>query len=137
MKKVLPFQKLMDYAGGKLTPLAEAEFEKLLLHDPVSAEIAEGLKAIYLNEQLDPEGLEKRLGKTERQLEKKIQFHSSLGNHLIELNRQLRLAAAVFAFVFSTSLLMIGGDFNFNGQHDIAAHQQGPYDLGMGMKIAP
>ena len=137
MKKVLPIEKLMDYADGKLPPAAEEEIENHLLHDPESTEIVEGLKAIYLNEQIGQEELADYFTKTERQLEKKIQFHSSMGNHLIELNRQLRLAAAVFAFVFSTSLLMIGGDFNFNGQQDIAAHQQGPYDLGMGMKIAP
>ncbi|MEZ4932690.1 MAG: hypothetical protein R2788_11285 [Saprospiraceae bacterium] len=134
-KKALPFELLMKYAEGTLCSEESEKVALLLAHDPEAVAIVNGLKAIYTNEGMDSNALEKSFLKTEKQLEKKIQLHSNFSNHLIELNRQLRMAAAVFFFIFSFSFLSAssGGENHYPG----STMQHGPYDLALGSKIAP
>lgn len=134
-KKALPFELLMKYAEGGLCSEESNKVAHFLAYDPETAAIVNGLKAIYVNERMDSKTLEKSFLKTEKQFEKKIQLHSNFSNHLIELNRQLRMAAAVFFFIFSfsfTSANSVGGN-HYTGN----VIQHGPYDLALGSKIAP
>ena len=135
MKKELPFETLMDYADGCLDAASTATAEALLREDQDAQELVDGLRAIYKNENLNSSDLQQEFKMMENKAERKIYLHSNFSNHLIELNRQLRTAAAVFLLIFSSSLLMSFSSIN-TGQQGVNI-QHGPYDLALGSKIAP
>ena len=134
-EKELPFTTLMAYADGSLPQKAAKNVESFLTENPESRKIVEGLQAIYDKEQLDAVSLELAFAKSERQLEKEIYLHSNFSTYFIELNRQLRMAAAVFALIISSSLLMGFASTELPVQG--TTEQHGPYDLASGSKIAP
>ena len=135
MKKELPFEKLMSYADGCLERAEAAHIASLLENDPISQELVEGLKAIYVKEGKDSRSLERGFVRMEKHFDRKIHTHTNFSNHLIDLNRQLRVAAAVFVLLISCSILMGFGTVNRGEKQNMEQH--GPYDLAMGSKIAP
>lgn len=135
MKKELPFNKLVLYAEGGLEAEETKLIDESLKNDPHSQEVVEGLKAIYANEEVNATTILDGFEKFEQQFEQQIYTHTKFSNHLIELNRQLRVAAAVFVLLVSCSFLM--GFVEVNQGEQIVIEEQGPYDLAMGSKIAP
>ncbi len=134
-EKILPFDTLLDYLEGKVNLPKSDQIQELLHQDVEAQELVEGLEAIYANEQLDREALESSFAKMELVIEEKIYSHKSFGNHLIDLNRQLRRAAALFILFFTFSFLVMEGLSNSN--YERPQVYSGPYDLAMGSKIAP
>lgn len=135
MQKVLSFKMLMKYAEGSLCLEESNKVALLLKQDPELAALVAGLRLIYSKEGMDSHALEKSFLNSEKQLEKKIHLHSNFSNHLIDLNRQLRMAAAVFFLIFSFSFLSASS--SLEDYYSIQTIQHGPYDLALGSKIAP
>ena len=135
MKRELPFETLMDYTHGLLAPAEMAMVEVMLNEDPEVRELVDGLKSLYSREGFDSNSLKESFSALERNVERRIYLHATFSNHLTELNRQLRAAAAVFLLLFSCSLLT--GFNSPNPTKTTIKIQHGPYDLALGSKIAP
>ena len=135
LQEKLPFEKLMAYADGSLPAEELVLVEVYINEDREAHELVDGLKAIYKQEQLDCLSVSQEFHDVERGIEKKIHLHANFSNHLIELNRQLRAAAAVFVLVFSCSFLM--GAASYEQVDQVQKEQPGPYDLALGSKVAP
>lgn len=98
-------------------------------------EINDGIKLVRQLEGIDSIRLESRFEAFEKSIERKIYLHKSFSNHLIELNRQLRSAAALFVIGITFSALVMGG-ITVGESHGFHP-SSGPYDLAMGSKVAP
>ncbi len=134
-ERILSFDTLMDYVDGKLEPSDSGQVKKLLNQDDEAQELVEGLEAIFANEQLDRAALETSFTKLENAIEDRIRLYGTFNNHVIELNRQLRSAAAIFVLGFTFSILLLGGlPESHSSQPQVYS---GPYDLALGSKIAP
>lgn len=135
MKKEIPFDTLMDYADGRLDAEAAAAVALFLETDPESRELVAGLRGIYAKENMGAAALRTSFEKAEARIEKRLQTRSEVSDHVIEVNRYLRRAAAIFALVATFPLLIKATEL---GNHDfVAATNNGPYELAGGSKIAP
>ena len=131
----LPFENLMAYVDGTLTAAEQKTVESHLKENNEASELVAGLKKMYKKETLEHRTLAEEFRGVERSINKTIHLHTNFSNHLIELNRQLRVAAAVFVLVFSCSFLM-----GFTGNElidSVQVEHHGPYDLALGSKVAP
>ncbi len=79
--------------------------------------------------------MESTFQQTEKRITRKIYLHANFSNHLVELNRQLCLAAAVFALIFTFFFLLIGS--RAAGQQAVKTSCHEPDDLAFGRKVAP
>ncbi|MEO1258109.1 MAG: hypothetical protein AAFZ15_04905 [Bacteroidota bacterium] len=134
-KEKLSFEKLMAYAEGTLSVEEQRMVELYLNSDGEANELVAGLRRIYEKEAMGQQALATEFSSVSRGIDKTIHLHNNFSNHLIELNRQLRVAAAVFVLVFSCSFLM--GFASNELINSVQIEQHGPYDLALGSKVAP
>ena len=127
----LPFDHLLSLSDR---PADEREFCTAAI-GAEDEEVLEGLRLLYEKEGMAREQLESRFDRMEKRLERKIYLHNSFSNHLIELNQQLRKAAAIFLIGISFSFLLLRG-LSVNIEPS-GFQANGPYDLVMGSKVAP
>ena len=125
----------MAYARMTPSDQESQEIAGYIADNETAAELVEGLEKIFKNENLDENTLSIIFQDAEKRAEKLIHLHANFSNHLIDLNRQLRAAAAVFVLVFSSTFLM--GFKGYEGVEHFQTEQYGPYDLAHGSKVAP
>lgn len=127
--EVLPIENLFSRKPGAATT------DTWPIEPDADAAMAAGIDLILEQEQLSRDGLETFFRNLQARTEQKIQHGHSTTDHLTVLNRQLRMAAAVFLLITCSSFaiannLAAGSSNSWNG-HD------GPYELADGKKIVP